>query len=894
MTSPRRAGVVALLAAAAGAAGWAGLPVPSAEAADVEGVDAAVAPAAVAPASETAAASGASGPGDVVGSVLPAAPPVPPGIRAPLPEDLLRAAVDRRLQGDLHTAAWYYESWLAGKRGDARTRAAVQLALGLVYMEQGSPNLASAMFSRVRASNAPVAPWGAWYEALADHRRGRHAVAARECAAYRQKWPDGPHADECLVLAGDAWVAAGERGPALAAYDAWLELHPDSPREETMRLGRALAIANGDARMGIPLLQTLVVDHAYHSTGETAQARLDQLAKKGFDTRMPDTPEWKARRAAERKRCGYDGEAWKLFSELAKAAEDDPKLAAWIDAQEDNFAWSTKQYDTLAEQLGKAYAAQPDARVAWKRYKALTRGGKWADAVDVWQEAAKAFPGNGQFRSKVDLARAQLLAGRYADARKTWTALAKTGGALGREARWLAAFAAYRLGDLPDALARLDTVVGGGGDEADAGRYYRARVLDELGKAEEAKAERAKVVAENGNGWYATLVRGLDAPGEDDDPRVRDGRWAGPPVPHLPPLRAVPSGGVPVATPEVGRTTESATGTASATVGAPARDLRLLAWGAGSGDARTAAPATRTSAAAPAVSFALEQRPDSYRPSFLFDPAEGDELLGELAQAQAARFPHLGAAADLARAGIFELSAPLVARAYDAIEADPAGVDLSVPEWRQVFLFARDDHHAARFCWGATKLAANDAQRLAAQRCAFPSAHANALFRHGQAYDVDPLLAMGLMRQESVYRAWALSPVGAIGLMQVMPRTGSRVAALMGDPHYSPEQLEDPATNVRYGVWYLSQLLDRFGGAFPLAVASYNGGPHNVSSWLRPWGATIRMDDYVEQIPYPETRDYVKKVTGYYATYVSLYGPPGAAVRVPGRIHRDDDTVIDF
>jgi soluble lytic murein transglycosylase-like protein len=54
------------------------------------------------------------------------------------------------------------------------------------------------------------------------------------------------------------------------------------------------------------------------------------------------------------------------------------------------------------------------------------------------------------------------------------------------------------------------------------------------------------------------------------------------------------------------------------------------------------------------------------------------------------------------------------------------------------------------------------------------------------------------------------------------------------------------------------------------------------------------MDDYVEQIPYPETRDYVKKVTGYYATYLALYGPPGARVVVPERITKDDPSVINF
>ncbi|MFN7146538.1 MAG: transglycosylase SLT domain-containing protein, partial [Myxococcota bacterium] len=201
-----------------------------------------------------------------------------------------------------------------------------------------------------------------------------------------------------------------------------------------------------------------------------------------------------------------------------------------------------------------------------------------------------------------------------------------------------------------------------------------------------------------------------------------------------------------------------------------------------------------------AVERRYEARPDGYQPGFLFDPAEGDKLLLEIAEEHGAHLKWAGAAADLARAGVYRHSAPLVARMYEEIE-QAAGksdarsvalrsVDLNVAEWRNVFLFTRDDHHAARFSWGATKLAANDDQRVQALRYAFPTAYVDALWRHGQAYDVDPFLTLGLMRQESVYRQWALSPVGAIGLMQVMPRTGARVAALMGDPHYSPEQLE--------------------------------------------------------------------------------------------------------
>ncbi|HND00157.1 MAG TPA: lytic transglycosylase domain-containing protein, partial [Myxococcota bacterium] len=290
--------------------------------------------------------------------------------------------------------------------------------------------------------------------------------------------------------------------------------------------------------------------------------------------------------------------------------------------------------------------------------------------------------------------------------------------------------------------------------------------------------------------------------------------------------------------------------------------------------------------------------PDSYQASFLSDPAGAWKLLDELGVKEAELFPWAQGAADLGRAGAFDDAAPAVSRMYQAMEADQTGayknVDLNVAEWRQIFLLVRDDHHVARFSWGTTKMAANEEQRLQALRSMFPTAHIDAIYRHGEQWSVDPLLVLGLMRQESVYQQWALSPVGAIGLMQVMPRTGAKVAAMMGDSHYSPESLENPSVNIRYGIYYLSRLLDRFGGSFPMAVGSYNGGPHNMSSWLSPWGAEIRMDDYVEQIPYPETRDYIKKVSGYYATYTALYAPTGARVVVPMKVEKDDPSIVNF
>lgn len=837
-----------------------------------------------------------------VGSVLPVAPSVPPGRIAPAPTDPLAAAIERRTQGDLRASARHYEQWLSKKGGEPRLRAAVQLALGLVYLDLGEPNLASALFTSVRAADVPVSPWGAWFEALADHRRGRHEVAAAECARYRERWPQGAHADECLVLIGDAYVAAGKRASAIAAYKAYLDAHPGTPREETLRLGIALAVTNTDPRQGIPLLQELVLSHAYHSTGATAEARLSALAAEGHATALPTDGVTRCRIAAERKRCGFEDEAWTRFQALEAEAAHDPAVAAWIEAHDDSFRWGTSQYERVAELLAEQHEAAPSAETAWQRYRALAKAGRWKEAMSQWREGSRRYPKSRFGGNKEERAKAELLAGEYPEAVETWGALAKGGS---RHARFMLGFAMLRAGNASGALERFDALAKSGDEDDRLGpRWYRARALLELGRADEARAEQAALAGDAPWTWYGVLAAdALRVPAADSAPPAagtRSGRYPGQPAPTLPPLARAGTGGSATASPA------STAGTAAAPAPRASKvDWTALAWGR-AGAAEPVQDAAHAAADPPASPLPGdparehgERRPDAYRAGFLVDPAAGAKALERLVAAHGSKFPGADAVLDLGRAGATTLAAPVIARLYDAIDPNVGGtadpeVDLDVAEWRAVFLLARDDYHVARFSWGATRLARTEGERLDALRLQFPTAHGDALYRHGRELDVDPLLALGLMRQESVYRAWALSPAGAIGLMQVMPRTGARVAALMGDRTYSPEVLEEPSTNVRYGMFYLQRLLERFDGAFPLAVASYNGGPHNVSAWLRPWGAGIRMDDFVEQIPYPETRDYVKKVTGYYATYVALYAPPGSYVQVPAHPLGDDPSVINF
>lgn len=143
---------------------------------------------------------------------------------------------------------------------------------------------------------------------------------------------------------------------------------------------------------------------------------------------------------------------------------------------------------------------------------------------------------------------------------------------------------------------------------------------------------------------------------------------------------------------------------------------------------------------------------------------------------------------------------------------------------------------------------------------------------------VDPFLAAAVIREESQYDARAVSRVGAIGLMQVMPATASTVAKKFGLADVSREDLFDEGTNVRIGVRYLDQLLEQFQGNVSYAVASYNAGPQAVSSWVAKHG-TREPDEFVELIPYQETRLYVKRVVRSYREYQRVHGPQPGGVR---------------
>lgn len=138
-----------------------------------------------------------------------------------------------------------------------------------------------------------------------------------------------------------------------------------------------------------------------------------------------------------------------------------------------------------------------------------------------------------------------------------------------------------------------------------------------------------------------------------------------------------------------------------------------------------------------------------------------------------------------------------------------------------------------------------------------------------QERQINPLLVTALMRQESRFEPAIRSVAGALGLMQVMPSTGAWIAQAINLKSYA---LDNPNDNIKMGTWYLNHTHETYNGNSLLAVASYNAGPGNVSQWIQKFGLTD-PDEFVETIPFGETKGYVKHVFENYWNYMLLYNP---------------------
>ena len=153
----------------------------------------------------------------------------------------------------------------------------------------------------------------------------------------------------------------------------------------------------------------------------------------------------------------------------------------------------------------------------------------------------------------------------------------------------------------------------------------------------------------------------------------------------------------------------------------------------------------------------------------------------------------------------------------------------------------------------------------------YPAGYSQIIKNYTVKYQLDPFILYSLILQESRYKPDAVSNAGALGIMQIMPSTASRVAKSIDLTPFSSQILMDPQINLGIGTWYFKQLMVKYKGNYVLSLAAYNAGEKSVDQWLA-HSTDCNTDEFIEDIPFPETRHYVKSILSNLVAYSMIYG----------------------
>lgn len=244
-----------------------------------------------------------------------------------------------------------------------------------------------------------------------------------------------------------------------------------------------------------------------------------------------------------------------------------------------------------------------------------------------------------------------------------------------------------------------------------------------------------------------------------------------------------------------------------------------------------------------------------------FQPLPAPTLVEKFPEAS----PHLAKARLLANAGLNEY----VAR---EIAADPDFGSASDLAEAQIFSSYGETFRALRAAKRAIPYSASapiPAIPMVYWRILFPEPWWQTIKTESAKNNLDPFLVASLIRQESEFDSSVVSYANAWGLMQLLPATGKRMASAEGAKNFQTSQLLDPSTNIKLGTRYLRQLIDKFGGQPEYALAAYNAGDNRVLDWQAN-GPYNGMDEFVESIPFTQTREYVQAILRNVEIYHAL------------------------
>jgi len=802
-------------------------------------------------------------------AVTPASLPPAPAHVAPFygPETERSTVREHLLSGDLTKALGSAEA--LARHGRTRAdQAAAWVAVGWIHRTSGRHNLASEAFTQARIRQGPLASIATYFEAEQDLLRGKPAVAATECERYRERYPEGTYAEDCLRIIALGRARTGRSSEARETAEAWDTEHKTAPIGEQIELELALHWEPTQPEAAGRIFRRLARTHSMAHTGRKAEAGLERLVQAGIlESALPEQSEYLKNRVGALITAGRLDNAWELFEHLGERGEDDPRLMKWYIASYEDIAWATRHWSVLGDVLDEEQPHVSDANRTWKRYRSLWRAGEWEEAAAQATEGLQSFGTEAPWKKREEtLGHMYLLAGEPSNAQPLFDSQIRRGGWNGRRARFYAGLSRWMQKDYASAIDHFDVLVKQDAGYVEEALYWRAKTREQLGDTLGAAQDRDQLKT-NPYQWHALLLAQNDPARPTAKPFARTGEWLEKSAGFADPIANL--------APSVSELLKPVSPLASAF-----QPNWLLA-------ADAPLPQSQHATVLARPHGFLPERSDI--PCDLYSPTGARQHLARLARKHNERWPTLNTIHTLASVGLNELAGPLHNALYKDVRkalrssrhpkhGDAQKLETSISQWRETAYYTGDNQHAAQLTHPVIEhLKSSDHDTTTARRLGYPIAHNHAVWTAAQVNDIDPYLILALMRQESLYNARAISHAGARGPMQIMPKTGNLLAYGLADDRFTGADLEDPAVAIGYGSAYLNMLFERFEGSFPLALASYNAGPHNVSAWYQATGPDMPLDLWVELVPYRETRSYIKKVTGHYASYLSLYEQDGTS-----------------
>jgi soluble lytic murein transglycosylase len=236
---------------------------------------------------------------------------------------------------------------------------------------------------------------------------------------------------------------------------------------------------------------------------------------------------------------------------------------------------------------------------------------------------------------------------------------------------------------------------------------------------------------------------------------------------------------------------------------------------------------------------------------------------------QSGKFTHIDKAKELLNLEFYTSAAKEIEAGSGEFEQD----NLSILEISTLYLKAKDYLNSQKLIvkyLSKLKSGLSNPYKDYVYYLLYPYGFKEYIDKYSKQFNVDPLFVLAVIREESRFQPDAGSFAGALGLMQIIPKTGKGIASQLGIPDFNSQMLLDPEISIRMGSYYLSKQLENFNQNKYYACGAYNGGPGSMSKWISSWGDKD-IDEFIEYVSYDETRNYIKKVMGSYFLYQLLY-----------------------